>query len=119
MLRSPQCLYHNNAVQVARSCQALFGVQPRPDWMPMSFGLGADYRHVANIIFMENEKDPWHVGTSSIPAVGGVNGTVVRMVTKGGAHHQDLRFTSEFDTPEVRAAREFEISAIRGWLRGA
>jgi hypothetical protein len=59
--------------------------------METAYGIGADYRHISNIFFSENDKDPWHVGTASIPARGGVNGSVVRYVASGGAHHQDLR----------------------------
>ena len=61
-------------------------------------------------------KDPWHVGTASIGAVGGVNSSVTRVLTKGGAHHQDLRFSSRFDSDDVHKARAYELATIRSWL---
>ena len=70
--------------------------------------------------FAENEKDPWHVGTESIAAAlnasGGGGGSVYRRLARGGAHHQDLRFTSPRDAPDVAAMREDELRVIREWL---
>lgn len=65
---------------------------------------------------MENDKDPWHVGTASVPPQTGVGGTVSRIVASGGAHHQDLRFSSPLDAPDVRRARAYERDAMRSWL---
>jgi hypothetical protein len=88
--------------------------------MADSFGRGADYAQLSNIFFIENEKDPWHVGTDTVASAGGVNGSVRRIVAAGGAHHQDLRFSSEYDAADVSAARKAEREAMRGWLaRGA
>jgi hypothetical protein len=60
---------------------------------------------------------PWHVGTNSIAGVGGINHSVTRHIAVGGAHHQDLRFSSEWDAPGVHAARETERMAIENWLK--
>jgi hypothetical protein len=98
-------------------CAARFKVEPRPTWMPTAFGLGADFSHASNLVFMENDKDPWHVGTATVAARGGVNGTVTRTVAKGGAHHQDLRFESPLDAPDVRSARQYEREAMQRWLQ--
>ena len=84
--------------------------------MGLSFGLGADYRHHSNILFVENEKDPWHVGTASIPNVTGVGGTVRRHVAIGGAHHQDLRFASPLDAPGVVEARKLVSQTVAEFL---
>jgi len=98
-------------------CTRTFGVEPRPEWLPLAFGSGADFGRVgSNVVFMENDKDPWHIGTRTLPARGGVNGTVTRTVAAGGAHHQDLRFSSPYDAPDVKKARSFERDAIRRWL---
>ena len=105
--------------EVERNCQAMFEVEPRPHWLIAAFGRGADYRHVSNIFFSENDKDPWHVGTLTLPPRGGVNGTVTRFVASGGAHHQDLRFSSKWDAPDVVTARSLEAAAIRRWLANA
>ena len=77
----------------------------------------SDFRHASNLVFMENDKDPWHVGTRTVPPVGGVNGTVTRTLAVGGAHHQDLRFSSALDAPDVTRARAFERERMRAWLR--
>ena len=99
------------------SCRRRFGVEPRPGWMRVAFGNGADaFQLSSNLIFMENDKDPWHVGTRTVPATGGLDGSVTRMVAKGGAHHQDLRFSSPLDSPDVQRARAFERAQMRRWL---
>ena len=85
--------------------------------MGLAFGLGADYRHHSRILFVENDKDPWHVGTASVPPVTGVGGTVRRHVTVGGAHHQELRFASPLDAPGVIMARRLIEETVREWLR--
>jgi dipeptidyl-peptidase-2 len=123
--------------ELEASCARMFGVESRPDDLIISLGRGADWKHVSNVVFMENSKDvrvpsfaaillfrphcsfpsqPWHVGTNSLPAVGGINGSVIRRVAVGGAHHQELRFSSEWDAPEVHAARAIERSAVQQWL---
>ena len=60
---------------------------------------------------------PWHVGTNSLADVGGVNHSVSRHLAVGGAHHQDLRFVSEWDAPDVHIARNIEKAAIQNWLK--
>ena len=83
----------------------------------VAFGAGQDFGHVAsNIVFMENDKDPWHVGTRTVPVRGGRDGSVTRTVAKGGAHHQDLRFSSHLDALDVQRARAFERAQLRRWL---
>ncbi|EOD21420.1 hypothetical protein EMIHUDRAFT_241178 [Emiliania huxleyi CCMP1516] len=89
------------AAQLADRCADRFGVQPRPGWMGLAFGHGADYRHHSNLLFVENDKDPWQIGTESVAS----GGSVRRFVAAGGAHHQDLRFPSPLDAPGVSAAR--------------
>ena len=102
------------------NCQTRFGVEPRPWWLPLSFGVGADLaKYGSNILFVENDKDPWHVGTASLPAKGGVGGSVRRVVFKGGAHHQEFRFSSQFDSAGVAAARQMERETFSEWLKEA
>ncbi len=98
-------------------CAAAFEIEPRPGWMPLAFGRAAAFGSASNIVFMENDKDPWHVGTATLPPVGGVNGSVLRVLAHGGAHHQDLRSTSALDAPEVLRARALERDAMRRWLQ--
>ena len=103
--------------EVMQNCAERFQVQPRPFWMATSFGVGRDYsRHLSNVIFMENSKDPWHVGTATIPPITGIGGSVRRHLAVGGAHHQDLRFASRLDAPGVVQARLLTEETVRGWL---
>ena len=87
-------------------------MRPRPGWMGLAFGHGADYRHHSNLLFVENDKDPWQIGTESVAS----GGSVRRFVAAGGAHHQDLRFPSPLDAPGVSAARRVVEETVRGWL---
>ena len=48
------------------------------------------------VLFFFSWQGPWHVGTATVAAVGGVGGSVRRFVAQGGAHHQ------------VAAARAYE-----------
>jgi len=108
--------------EVVRRCAQVFGVEARPFFLPLAFGRGGDYsdpaRGLANVLFVENSKDPWHVGTATVSSKGGVGGSVVRFLADGGAHHQDLRFSSPYDSPGVHAARRLENEHIRAWLGG-
>ena len=56
--------------------------------MGLAFGHGADYRHHSNLLFVENDKDPWQIGTESVAS----GGSVRRFVAAGGGPHQGLRF---------------------------
>mmetsp|Transcript_13113 Transcript_13113/g.15640 ORF Transcript_13113/g.15640 Transcript_13113/m.15640 type:complete len:330 (-) Transcript_13113:121-1110(-) len=104
--------------EIAQQCAKLFNVEPRPYWMPKAFGRGSYYSStngLSNVLFIENSKDPWHVGTSTVTN-GGVDGSVVRFLAQGGAHHQDLRFSSEYDAIDVHRARELALSTVKQWL---
>ena len=106
--------------EVARRCAEVFGVETRPFWMPLAFGRGPDYsdpvRGLSNVLFIENSKDPWHVGTATVSPKGGVGGSVVRFLSQGGAHHQDLRSASPYDSAGVHAARALERDHLAKWL---
>ena len=41
---------------------------------------------------------------------------VYRRLAAGGAHHQDLRFSSEHDAPAVASMRAEELAVVRSWL---
>ena len=42
--------------------------------------------------------------------------SVLRLLIKGAAHHQDLRFMAPEDTPELSKARQMEFEYISRWL---
>ena len=47
-----------------------FGVRPRPGWMGLAFGHGADYRHHSNLLFVEHDTAPWQIGPESVASGG-------------------------------------------------
>ena len=104
---------------VERACRAAFrGVAPRPGWMPMAYGNGNQLAaSLRNVFFSDGDKDPWRVGgMPDDSAVRSPDGSVVRLLIKGAAHHQDLRAADPTDSPELTAARETERQHIAAWL---
>lgn len=96
-------------------CRDRFGVEPRPRWPITAFGRGADFAFASNLVFVENDKDPWHVGTETVTN----SSSVTRVLAEGGAHHQDLRSSSPLDAPGVVRARAYERETMRQWLAPA
>ena len=45
----------------------------------------------------------------------GRGGSVLAVVLPHGAHHLDLMFADPADPPDVRAARDAELSAVAAW----
>ena len=44
------------------------------------------------------------------------DGSVVRLLIEGAAHHEDLRFSLATDSPQLTAAREEELAHVKKWL---
>ena len=104
---------------VERACRARFqGVAPRIRWMQRAYGNGAQLSaNLHNVLFSDGDKDPWRVG--GVPANASAysrDGSVQHLLIAGAAHHQDLRFSSAEDSPELTAARAAELRAVRKWL---
>ena len=101
--------------RVVDRCLDMFNVTTKPEWMPLSFGTSKDYsKYLTNTILAENEKDPWHVGTQSV--VENEANELYQLFAKGGAHHQDLRFTDDLDSAGVKEMRAKELDIIKKWL---
>ncbi|GMH90730.1 hypothetical protein TL16_g11853 [Triparma laevis f. inornata] len=101
--------------RVVDRCLDMFNVTTRLEWMPLSFGTSKDYsKYLTNTILAENEKDPWHVGTQSV--VENEANELYQLFAKGGAHHQDLRFTDDLDSAGVKEMRAKELDIIKKWL---
>ena len=66
---------------------------------------------------MENSRDPWRVGTSSIDE--NRDNGLYKCTAEGGAHHQDFRFEDVLDSEGVKNARRFESNVIREWIANA
>ena len=94
------------------------GVAPRIRWMQRAYGNGAQLSaNLHNVLFSDGDKDPWRVG--GVPANASAysrDGSVQHLLIAGAAHHQDLRFSSAEDSPELTAARAAELRAVRKWL---
>ena len=79
----------------------------------------------SNIVFIENDKDPWHIGTESVAAAlgatpgGGAARGVFRRLARGGAHHQELRFSSPHDARDVAVRRRRGRDGGGGEMGGA
>jgi lysosomal Pro-X carboxypeptidase len=94
-----------------KHCGTKYGVAPRRDWIPTSYG-GAAYPGT-NVVFSNGLLDPW----SSAGLLTATHPSVTIAVMPEGAHHLDLFFSNESDPDSVRAARSMEIAAIRLWLQ--
>ncbi|KAK6030194.1 hypothetical protein OSTOST_03686 [Ostertagia ostertagi] len=61
--------------------------------------------------------DPWSGGGWSMTPK--VEGTLVSLILKEGAHHYDLRGTHPDDTEEVKNVRKQEKTYIKKWIQKA
>jgi hypothetical protein len=102
-----------NLSATIQSCLQQFGVAPRPNWIPTSFG-GEKLAGASNIFFSNGNLDPWSRGGilhslgDSLPA----------FVIQGGAHHLDLRSASPSDPESVIQCRKLERQYISAWIAG-
>ena len=105
-----------------RGCRQSYGEDLSLDGraMPRGFGQLDQARMAASasrIIFSSGEYDPW----SSMSVNRSMSTTLPFVFIKGGAHHSDLGnnynpVPDADDTPELIAAREFEIATLKGWV---
>lgn len=89
--------------------------------MPTAYGNGNQLAaSLRNVFFSDGDKDPWRVG--GMPANSSrisPDGSVLRLLIKGAAHHQDLRFADPADSSELQAARRLEFKHVSKWLASA
>ncbi|KAL1549275.1 lysosomal Pro-Xaa carboxypeptidase [Salvia divinorum] len=97
-------------------CKDRFNVQPRPTWAPTEFGARHIHRVLkrfgSNIIFFNGLRDPWSGGG----VLKDISKTVVAIVAKKGAHHVDLRFSTNEDPKWLKEVRKKEVHIISKWL---
>jgi hypothetical protein len=103
------------------TCRARFGVSPRPQWLPSSFGMargiGGLARTTSHVIFTNGLLDPW----SSQSVTADASATLVAINLPDGSHHSDLGAPpnptiSPDDSPSLRAARAQQLQLLRQWL---
>ncbi|XP_076817860.1 lysosomal Pro-X carboxypeptidase-like isoform X1 [Clavelina lepadiformis] len=107
----PQKWSYENYV---KNCKAKYGVIPRPHWAIVNFGAG-NLKSASNIIFLNGDLDPWHVGG----ILEDVSQTVISIKMWGAAHHLDLRHGNKHDPISVIEARHTEMMHIKKWIAEA
>ncbi|XP_030479798.1 uncharacterized protein LOC115697039 [Cannabis sativa] len=97
-------------------CLREFNVEPRPRWITTEFG-GHDIKATlqkfgSNIIFSNGLLDPWSGGS----VLQNISESIVALVTKEGAHHIDLRASTDEDPEWLVEQRTTEIKLIKSWI---
>uniref|UniRef100_A0A1D1XIT9 Lysosomal Pro-X carboxypeptidase n=1 Tax=Anthurium amnicola TaxID=1678845 RepID=A0A1D1XIT9_9ARAE len=97
-------------------CNLVYGVTPRPRWVTTEFG-GHDLVMVlkkfgSNIIFSNGLLDPWSGGS----VLQNISTSIVALVTELGAHHIDLRSSTDEDPDWLIEQRDSELTLIRDWI---
>ncbi|KAL8237099.1 hypothetical protein R6Q59_018180 [Mikania micrantha] len=102
--------------EYTKECQQVFGVTPRPYWIPIEFG-GHGIKTVlekfaSNIIFSNGLRDPY----SSGGVLQNISDTVVAIYTQEGHHCLDINTPLDSDPDWLIAQRDAVINIIQGWL---
>ncbi|KAI5078890.1 hypothetical protein GOP47_0006561 [Adiantum capillus-veneris] len=97
-------------------CLEQYGVKPMPTWITQEFG-GHSIKKVlenfgSNIVFSNGLLDPWSGGG----VLQNISSTLVAVITEQGAHHLDLRSSTEDDPQWLIEQRQVEIAHIKSWL---
>ncbi|GAV57624.1 Peptidase_S28 domain-containing protein [Cephalotus follicularis] len=100
----------------ASLCKRFFDIEPRPNWITTEFG-GHDIERIlkrfgSNIIFFNGLRDPWSGGG----VLKNISKSIVAFVEEEGAHHVDLRFSTNEDPEWLRDVRQSEVKVIRRWI---
>ncbi|PON92157.1 Peptidase S [Trema orientale] len=108
--------YDFNFSSYQEQCWRDFGVKPRPRWITTEFG-GHDIKATlqnfgSNIIFSNGLLDPWSGGG----VLKNISKSIVALVTDEGAHHLDLRASTNEDPEWLVEQRATEIELIKSWL---
>ncbi|PIA25035.1 hypothetical protein AQUCO_13300024v1 [Aquilegia coerulea] len=109
--------YNFNYTSYQEQCVKEFGIKPRPRWITTEFG-GHDMRTSlkmfgSNIIFSNGLLDPWSGGG----VLQNLSETIVALVSKEGAHHIDLRASTDDDPDWLVEQRKSEIKLIKSWIK--
>ncbi|CAN8028143.1 unnamed protein product, partial [Ixodes persulcatus] len=99
-----------DAKKLAKRCQQRFGVTPDPGRLRILYG-GSDMGGITNLIFTNNQRDPWYYG-------GVLSGTESRVSigVRNAAHLLDMRAHNDHDPVSVAWARTRAKGALWRWL---
>ncbi|KAL9416360.1 hypothetical protein AB3S75_039535 [Citrus x aurantiifolia] len=100
----------------SKTCEGLFGVQPKPHWVTTYYG-GQDikltlHNFASNIIFSNGLRDPY----SSGGVLKNISDSVVALNTVNGSHCLDILPAKESDPLWLIMQRKAEVEIIEGWL---
>ena len=73
----------------------------------------AGVKEASNIVFSNGRYDPWRSGGVMLNVT---ERSIWSIDIFNGAHHVDLMFTTSADTPDLTAARAFELARIKEWI---
>ncbi|KAL6559152.1 hypothetical protein OROHE_006521 [Orobanche hederae] len=97
-------------------CKYYFNIEPRPSWISTEFGAHHIYRVLksfgSNIIFSNGLRDPWSGGG----VLKTISKSIVAIVAKEGAHHADLRHSTDEDPGWLQHMRKREVKIISKWI---
>eukprot|EP00026_Physarum_polycephalum_P004134 Phypoly_transcript_04151.p1 GENE.Phypoly_transcript_04151~~Phypoly_transcript_04151.p1 ORF type:complete len:525 (-),score=61.50 Phypoly_transcript_04151:200-1774(-) len=97
------------------ACKEQWGVNPRVNWIPETYGGYTALHAASNIFFSNGVLDPWHGGG----VLQNMSATVNVALMNGAAHHMDLMFPNPLDPPDVVATRLVEKAHIQAWIQEA
>ncbi|KAK1589051.1 hypothetical protein Q3G72_030009 [Acer saccharum] len=105
-----------NLTSFTKTCQSLFGVQPKPHWVTTYYG-GRDlklilHRFASNIIFSNGLRDPYSIGG----VLENISESVVAVSTVKGSHCLDILPAQKSDPEWLVMQRRTEVEIIEGWL---
>ncbi|ETM36356.1 hypothetical protein L914_16917 [Phytophthora nicotianae] len=95
------------------NCKSEWGIDIRPLWATTQYGGRKALKAASNIVFSNGNYDPW----SGTGVLQNYSDSVVALSVEGGAHHLDLMFSNQLDTPSVLAVREAEKQHMHKWAR--
>ncbi|GAB9464236.1 Lysosomal pro-x carboxypeptidase [Globisporangium polare] len=101
-----------NQTADSEACVQQWNVTLRPQWAMTQYGGRKALYAASNIVLSNGNYDPW----SGTGVLENISDSVVAVPIEGGAHHLDMFFAHELDSPSVVAARETELAHMRKWV---
>jgi len=101
-----------NMTYIQQRCASEYNVQPRPNWIRISYG-DRTIDGASNIVFSNGNYDPWSTGG----VLSSISDSIVAVMIDQGAHHLDLMFSNPQDPISVVNARAIELEHISTWIK--